>query len=201
MYCFDVIFICRLNKSASAFDELGKKLNRLPSFHRAITSASITSLTSMHSHSIHLSKSFENAKLTNGPSLHSIRSLRTPTGAALLRFDTNTESMHSSMHSNIYPINITPITHPATSMLPKGSISPSLPSISDKGCINISHTESIIQFAYVELFVVAFPLTPLLAIVNSIIEMKIATNFVKTSQRPNPNGLYGLGSWKGIRIF
>eukprot|EP01083_Nonionella_stella_P201310 736544_1 len=33
-----------LNKSVSAFDELGKKLNRLPSFHRALTN-SITSLT------------------------------------------------------------------------------------------------------------------------------------------------------------
>ncbi len=54
--------------------------------------------------------------------------------AALLRFDTNTtESMHGSMHSNIYP---------TTNMLPKGSITPSLPSISDKGIINISHTES-----------------------------------------------------------
>ncbi len=112
----------------SAFDELGKKLNRLPSFHRALTSASITSLTSMHSQSIHLSKSLQ---LTNGPSLNSIHSLRlanTPTAInnSLIRFDTD---------------SATPITHNNNNNN-KASMSPSLPSISDKAVINIQHTQS-----------------------------------------------------------
>eukprot|EP01083_Nonionella_stella_P022719 62790_1 len=63
-------------------------------------------------------------------------------------------------------------------------------------------SELIIQFGYVTLFVMAFPLTPLLAIVNNVIEMKVdATNLVATSQRPHPNGSFGLGSWNGILGF
>jgi len=60
-------------------------------------------------------------------------------------------------------------------------------------------SEMIIQFGYVTLFVMAFPLTPLLAIVNNIFEMKVdAINLVKTSQRPDPNGSYGLGTWNEV---
>merc|ERR1719361_1975687 len=63
-------------------------------------------------------------------------------------------------------------------------------------------SELIIQFGFVTLFVMAFPLTPLLAIVNNIIEMKVdATNLVVTSQRPDPNGSFGLGSWNGVLGF
>jgi len=63
-------------------------------------------------------------------------------------------------------------------------------------------SELIVQFGFVTLFVMAFPLTPLLAIVNNIIEMKVdATNLVKTSQRPQPNGSFGLGSWNGVLGF
>jgi len=60
-------------------------------------------------------------------------------------------------------------------------------------------SEMIIQFGYVTLFVMAFPLTPLLAIVNNIFEMKVdAINLVKSSQRPDPNGSYGLGTWNEV---
>jgi len=60
-------------------------------------------------------------------------------------------------------------------------------------------SEMIIQFGYVTLFVMAFPLTPLLAIVNNIFEMKVdAVNLVKSSQRPDPNGSYGLGTWNEV---
>jgi len=63
-------------------------------------------------------------------------------------------------------------------------------------------SELIIQFGFVTLFVMAFPLTPLLAIVNNIVEMKVdATNLVATSQRPDPNGSYGLGSWNAVLGF
>ena len=60
-------------------------------------------------------------------------------------------------------------------------------------------SEMIIQFGYVTLFVMAFPLTPLLAIVNNVFEMKVdAVNLVKSSQRPDPNGSYGLGTWNEV---
>jgi len=63
-------------------------------------------------------------------------------------------------------------------------------------------SELIIQFGYVTLFVMAFPITPLLAIVNNVLEMKVdATNLVATSQRPDPNGAFGLGSWNGVLGF
>mmetsp|Transcript_47156 Transcript_47156/g.75551 ORF Transcript_47156/g.75551 Transcript_47156/m.75551 type:complete len:954 (+) Transcript_47156:88-2949(+) len=60
-------------------------------------------------------------------------------------------------------------------------------------------SELVVQFGYVTLFVMAFPLTPLLAVVNNVIEMKVdAINLVKSLQRPHPNGSYGLGSWNSI---
>ena len=63
-------------------------------------------------------------------------------------------------------------------------------------------TELIVQFGYVTLFVIAFPLTPLLALLNNILEMKVdAINLVKTSQRPHPIGSYGLGSWNNVLAF
>jgi len=63
-------------------------------------------------------------------------------------------------------------------------------------------SELIVQFGFCTLFVMAFPLCPALAIVNNIIEMKVdATNLVRDSQRPDPNGSFGLGSWNGVLGF
>jgi hypothetical protein len=62
--------------------------------------------------------------------------------------------------------------------------------------------ELIVQFGYVTLFVMALPLTPLLALINNIVEMKVdAINLVRQSQRPNPDGSYGLGSWNNVLGF
>merc|ERR1719273_1516401 len=45
----------------------------------------------------------------------------------------------------------------------------------------------------------AFPLIPLLAIINNIFELKVdATNLVISSQRPSPNGSDGLGTWNDV---
>lgn len=63
-------------------------------------------------------------------------------------------------------------------------------------------SEMVIQFGYVTLFVMALPITPLLAWINNVIEMKVdAINLCKTSQRPHPNGSYGLGSWNQMLQF
>jgi len=60
-------------------------------------------------------------------------------------------------------------------------------------------SEMIVQFGYVTLFVMAFPLLPLLAIINNIFEIKVdAVNLVMSSQRPDPNGSDGIGSWNSV---
>jgi len=60
-------------------------------------------------------------------------------------------------------------------------------------------SEMVVQFGYVTLFVMAFPLIPLLAIINNIFELKVdATNLVMSSQRPDPNGSDGLGTWNSV---
>jgi len=60
-------------------------------------------------------------------------------------------------------------------------------------------SEMVVQFGYVTLFVMCFPLIPLLAIINNIFELKVdATNLVMSSQRPDPNGSDGLGTWNSV---
>lgn len=61
----------------------------------------------------------------------------------------------------------------------------------------------LVQFGYVTLFVMCFPLIPLLAIINNIFELKVdAITLVKSSQRPDPNGSSGLGTWNSVlQIF
>jgi anoctamin-10 len=63
-------------------------------------------------------------------------------------------------------------------------------------------SELIIQFGYVALFALALPITPLLALLNNVVEMKVdAVNLVNQSQRPHPNGSSGLGAWNPILQF
>eukprot|EP01083_Nonionella_stella_P084824 234871_1 len=70
----------------------------------------------------------------------------------------------------------------------------------DKACIDLIHDNEAWTVALSGFY--PAPLTPLLAIVNNIIEMNVhATNLVKTSQRPHPTGSFGLGSWNGILSF
>jgi len=63
-------------------------------------------------------------------------------------------------------------------------------------------SEMVVQFGYVTLFVLALPLTPLLALINNIAEMKLdATHIVKQCQRPHPDGSSGIGAWIEVLSF
>jgi hypothetical protein len=63
-------------------------------------------------------------------------------------------------------------------------------------------SELIVQFGYVTLFVLAFPITPLLALFNNVVEMRVdAHNILSATQRPHPNGSYGLGAWNSVLQF
>eukprot|EP00457_Paulinella_chromatophora_P002018 gb/GEZN01002021.1/.p1 GENE.gb/GEZN01002021.1/~~gb/GEZN01002021.1/.p1 ORF type:complete len:801 (-),score=112.24 gb/GEZN01002021.1/:233-2635(-) len=59
--------------------------------------------------------------------------------------------------------------------------------------------EVVIQYGYVTLFAVAFPLSPLLALVNNYFETKIdASKLCTYSRRPHPRGAADIGSWYAI---
>jgi len=59
--------------------------------------------------------------------------------------------------------------------------------------------ELVVQFGYVSLFVVAFPVIPLLAFINNWVENWVdGTKLLNYSQRPHPRGAYDIGSWYTI---
>ena len=59
--------------------------------------------------------------------------------------------------------------------------------------------EIIIQFGFVTLFVTAFPIAPLLAFANNVIELQVdAQKLGSLTRRPVPRGAYDIGSWKKI---
>jgi len=59
--------------------------------------------------------------------------------------------------------------------------------------------ELVVQFGYVCLFVVAFPLTPLLALLSNIVEVYIDSNkLCKFTRRPEPRGAANIGTWFDI---
>jgi len=63
-------------------------------------------------------------------------------------------------------------------------------------------SELIIQFGYVTLFVLALPITPLFALINNMVEIRVdAYNLLNSTQRPPPNGSYGLGAWNSVLQF
>jgi len=56
--------------------------------------------------------------------------------------------------------------------------------------------ELAVQYGYVCLFVVAFPLAPLLALISNYIEIRLdATKLAKYSRRPQPMGASDIGTW------
>jgi len=56
-----------------------------------------------------------------------------------------------------------------------------------------------IQFGFVTMFVAAFPLAPLFALINNILELRIdAINFVVNFRRPVAERAQGIGIWFGI---
>ncbi|ETO23310.1 hypothetical protein RFI_13873 [Reticulomyxa filosa] len=63
-------------------------------------------------------------------------------------------------------------------------------------------SEMVVQFGYVTMFVIALPITPLLSLINNIIELKVdGFKLVRESQRPHPNGSSGLGAWNDVLGF
>lgn len=57
----------------------------------------------------------------------------------------------------------------------------------------------VIQFGFVTLFVSAFPLAPLFALINNIIEIRMdAYKFTITSRRPMPERAKDIGMWLRI---
>ncbi|KAJ6638053.1 Anoctamin-1 [Pseudolycoriella hygida] len=61
------------------------------------------------------------------------------------------------------------------------------------------YLEMIIQYGFVTLFVVAFPLAPLFALLNNVFEMRLdAKKFLKYYRRPVPTRVKDIGVWFNI---
>jgi len=59
--------------------------------------------------------------------------------------------------------------------------------------------ELSIQFGFVTIFVVAFPLAPVFAFVNNMLEVFVdAEKYLKIVKRPEPRGVYDIGTWLDI---
>jgi len=59
--------------------------------------------------------------------------------------------------------------------------------------------EIVVQFGYVSLFVVAFPLAPLMALINNYLEIRLdAHKLIHLCQRPSPAGAATIGTWADI---
>jgi len=64
------------------------------------------------------------------------------------------------------------------------------------------YDELIIQYGFVVLFVVVFPLAPLFALLNNIIEFRLdASKLMSFTRRPHPRGTYDMGTWFPILNF
>lgn len=61
------------------------------------------------------------------------------------------------------------------------------------------HLELVIQFGFVMLFIVAFPLSPLLALINNVFEMRLdAKKYLLYFRRPVPKRVKDIGHWNHI---
>jgi len=61
------------------------------------------------------------------------------------------------------------------------------------------YNEMLIQMGYVTLFSAAFPLAPLAALLNNLVEMRTdGIKMLKTIQRPHYEGASDIGSWQPI---
>ncbi len=58
---------------------------------------------------------------------------------------------------------------------------------------------AVVQFGFVTLFVAAFPLAPLFALINNIMEIRLdAWKFLVTTQKPMPGRARDIGIWLPI---
>ncbi|XP_032221070.1 anoctamin-3 isoform X2 [Nematostella vectensis] len=61
------------------------------------------------------------------------------------------------------------------------------------------YLEVVLQFGFVTMFVAAFPLAPLFALVNAVFELRVdAINFVCQFRRPTPRRAQDIGAWMSI---
>lgn len=57
----------------------------------------------------------------------------------------------------------------------------------------------MIQYGFVTLFVAAFPLAPMFALINNIIEIRLdAYTMITTMRRPLAQRAQDIGAWSGI---
>lgn len=64
------------------------------------------------------------------------------------------------------------------------------------------YLEMIIQYGFVTLFVVAFPLAPIFALLNNLLEMRLdAKKFLKYYRRPIPMRAKDIGIWYHIMLI
>lgn len=57
----------------------------------------------------------------------------------------------------------------------------------------------VLQYGFVTIFVTAFPLAPLFALINNILEMRLdAKKFIKYYRRPVPQRVKNIGVWYSI---
>lgn len=63
----------------------------------------------------------------------------------------------------------------------------------------MDYAELAVQFGYITLFVVSFPLAPLLALANNYVEFRSdAFKLLTQMQRPVPRGAEDIGSWQSV---
>lgn len=63
----------------------------------------------------------------------------------------------------------------------------------------MDYAELAVQFGYITLFVVAFPLAPFLALANNYVEARSdAFKLLTQMQRPVPRGAEDIGSWQQV---
>jgi len=66
----------------------------------------------------------------------------------------------------------------------------------------MEYNELMIQFGYMTMFAVAFPLAAVFALINNIIEIKVdATKMVYGVQRAKYEGANNIGTWMSVLIF
>ncbi|XP_049825597.1 anoctamin-5-like isoform X2 [Aethina tumida] len=64
------------------------------------------------------------------------------------------------------------------------------------------YLEMVLQYGFVTIFVTAFPLAPLFALINNVLEMRLdATKFIKYFRRPVPQRVSNIGVWFPIMAF
>eukprot|EP00479_Gromia_sphaerica_P015145 TRINITY_DN948_c0_g1_i1.p1 TRINITY_DN948_c0_g1~~TRINITY_DN948_c0_g1_i1.p1 ORF type:complete len:200 (-),score=33.23 TRINITY_DN948_c0_g1_i1:147-746(-) len=62
-----------------------------------------------------------------------------------------------------------------------------------------NYDELAIQFGFVTLFIIATPITPLLALFNNFLETFLdSRKMTKLFRRPEPRGVYDIGTWRAI---